>query len=203
MLRMLLFAGTLLVVGGAFAGPPTILVLGDSLSAAYGLRTEEGWVALLERRLVQAGLDYRVVNASISGDTTGGGLTRLPQALERHRPSLVVIELGANDGLRGLPFREIEANLTALIGLARAAGAQVLLVGVRLPPNYGAAYTEGFQASLRKVAEAEAVPLAPDLLAGVAEDRQLMQADGLHPKAEAQSVLLANVWPEIEPLLSH
>ncbi len=200
---MLLFAGTLLVVGGAFAGPPTILVLGDSLSAAYGLRTDEGWVALLERRLVQAGLDYRVVNASISGDTTGGGLTRLPQALERHRPSLVVIELGANDGLRGLPFREIEANLTALIGLARAAGAQVLLVGVRLPPNYGAAYTEGFQASLRKVAEAEAVPLAPDLLAGVAEDRQLMQADGLHPKAEAQSMLLANVWPEIEPLLSH
>ena len=200
---MLLFAGTLLIVGGAFAGPPTILVLGDSLSAAYGLRTDEGWVALLERRLVQAGLDYRVVNASISGDTTGGGLTRLPQALERHRPHLVVIELGANDGLRGLPFREIEANLTALIGLARAAGAQVLLVGVRLPPNYGAAYTEGFQASLRKVAEAEAVPLAPDLLAGVAEDRQLMQADGLHPKAEAQSVLLANVWPEIEPLLSH
>lgn len=200
---MLLFAGTLLIVGGAFAGPPTILVLGDSLSAAYGLRTEEGWVALLERRLVQAGLDYRVVNASISGDTTGGGLTRLPQALERHRPHLVVIELGANDGLRGLPFREIEANLTALIGLARAAGAQVLLVGVRLPPNYGAAYTEGFQASLRKVAEAEAVPLAPDLLAGVAEDRQLMQADGLHPKAEAQSMLLANVWPEIEPLLSH
>ena len=200
---MLLFAGTLLIVGGAFAGPPTILVLGDSLSAAYGLRTEEGWVALLERRLVQAGLDYRVVNASISGDTTGGGLTRLPQALERHRPHLVVIELGANDGLRGLPFREIEANLTAQIGLARAAGAQVLLVGVRLPPNYGAAYTEGFQASLRKVAEAEAVPLAPDLLAGVAEDRQLMQADGLHPKAEAQSVLLDNVWPEIEPLLSH
>ena len=200
---MLLFAGTLLIVGGAFAGPPTILVLGDSLSAAYGLRTEEGWVALLERRLVQAGLDYRVVNASISGDTTGGGLTRLPQALERHRPHLVVIELGANDGLRGLPFREIEANLTAQIGLARAAGAQVLLVGVRLPPNYGAAYTEGFQASLRKVAEAEAVPLAPDLLAGVAEDRQLMQADGLHPKAEAQSMLLANVWPEIEPLLSH
>lgn len=200
---MLLFAGTLLIVGGAFAGPPTILVLGDSLSAAYGLRTDEGWVALLERRLVQAGLDYRVVNASISGDTTGGGLTRLPQALERHRPNLVVIELGANDGLRGLPFREIEANLTALVGLARDAGAQVLLVGVRLPPNYGAAYTEGFQASLRKVAEAEAVPLAPDLLAGVAEDRQLMQADGLHPKAEAQSMLLANVWPEIEPLLSH
>ena len=199
---MLLFAGTLLIVGGAFAGPPTILVLGDSLSAAYGLRTEEGWVALLERRLVQAGLDYRVVNASISGDTTGGGLTRLPQALERHRPHLVVIELGANDGLRGLPFREIEANLTALIGLARAAGAQVLLVGVRLPPNYGAAYTEGFQASLRKVAEAEAVPLAPDLLAGVAEDRQLMQADGLHPKAEAQSILLDNVWPKLEPLLS-
>jgi acyl-CoA thioesterase-1 len=201
---MLLFAGLLFPAVTALAnqpGSPAILVLGDSLSAAYGLSTNQGWVALLEERLVRAGLGHRVVNASVSGDTTGGGLTRLPQALERYHPVVVVIELGANDGLRGLPLREIEDNLTALVRLARQGGARVLLVGVRLPPNYGASYNQGFQAVLDKVAKAEGIPLVPDLLAGVAQDWQLMQADGLHPTAEAQPKLLETVWPQLKPLL--
>ena len=205
-MRMLLFAGILLPAALTAGQPPpadspVIVVLGDSLSAAYGLPTERGWVALLEARLADAGLAYRVVNASISGDTTGGGLTRLPQVLERHRPAMVVVALGANDGLRGIPVRQIEDNLNAMVRLVRGAGADVLLVGVRLPPNYGAAYTEGFQATLRGVADAEQVPLVPDLLAGVAEDWRLMQADGLHPTAEAQPRILGNVWPGLEPLL--
>ncbi len=201
-MRMLLFAGMLLPAAlGAATEPPAVVVLGDSLSAAYGLPTERGWVALLGTRLTDAGLAYRVVNASISGDTTGGGLTRLPQVLERERPALVVIALGANDGLRGIPLGQIENNLKALVRLARGAGAEVLLVGVRLPPNYGAAYTEGFQATLRGVADAEQVPLVPDLLVGVADDWRLMQADGLHPTAEAQPRILENVWPGLEPLL--
>lgn len=201
-MRMLLFAGMLLPAAlGAATEPRAVVVLGDSLSAAYGLPTERGWVALLGARLTDAGLAYRVVNASISGDTTGGGLTRLPQVLERERPAVVVIALGANDGLRGIPLGQIEDNLKALVRLARGAGAEVLLVGVRLPPNYGAAYTEGFQAALRGVADAEQVPLVPDLLAGVADDWRLMQADGLHPTAEAQPRILDNVWPGLEPLL--
>jgi acyl-CoA thioesterase-1 len=201
-MRMLLFAGMLLPAALALGKTaPAIVVLGDSLSAAYGLPTERGWVALLEGRLAAAGRAYPVVNASISGDTTGGGLTRLPQILERHRPAVVVVALGANDGLRGIPVRQIEDNLKALVGMVRGAGAEVLLVGVRLPPNYGAAYTEGFQASLRGVADAEQVPLVPDLLAGVAEDWRLMQADGLHPTADAQPRILDNVWPRLEPLL--
>jgi acyl-CoA thioesterase-1 len=205
MLRILLLAGMLLPAAARAAEgptePPAIVVLGDSLSAAYGLPTQRGWVALLEARLVSAGLGYRVINASISGDTTGAGLTRLPQALERHRPAVVVIALGANDGLRGIPTRQIEENLKALVLLARGAGAKVLLVGVRLPPNYGAAYTRGFQATLSAVAEAEQVPLVPDLLAGVAEDWRLMQSDGLHPTAEAQPRILDNLWSGLVLLL--
>jgi acyl-CoA thioesterase-1 len=206
-MRMLLFAGMMLPAAlteamPETAEPRTLVVLGDSLSAAYGLPTERGWVALLEARLADAGLAHRVVNASISGDTTGGGLTRLPQALKRHRPAVVIIELGANDGLRGIPVREIEANLKALVRLTREAGAKVLLVGVHLPPNYGAAYTAAFQATFRAVAEAEQAPLVPDLLAGVAEDWQLMQADGLHPTAEAQPRILDRVWSGLEPLLA-
>lgn len=201
-MRMLLFTGILLPAALAVgATAPAIIVLGDSLSAAYGLATERGWVALLEARLAAAGRAYPVVNASISGDTTGGGLTRLPQVLQRHRPAVVVVALGANDGLRGIPVRQIEDNLKALVRMVRGAGAEVLLVGVRLPPNYGAAYTESFQATLRGVADAEQVPLVPDLLAGVAEDWRLMQADGLHPTAEAQPRILDNVWPGLEPLL--
>ncbi len=181
--------------------PPVILVLGDSLSASYGLDRESGWVSLLEERLRERGLEYRVVNASISGDTTAGGLTRLGALLQDHEPSLVLIELGANDGLRGLGFDVIRNNLSKMIQRGHHAGSRILLTGLRLPPNYGAAYTDGFQAVFREVAEAESVPLVPDLLAGVAENWDLMQADGLHPTAEAQPRILDNVWPVLEPLL--
>ncbi|QVL48060.1 MAG: arylesterase [Thiocapsa sp.] len=181
--------------------PPVILVLGDSLSASYGLDRESGWVSLLEERLRERGLAYRVVNASVSGDTTAGGLTRLGALLDDHAPAIVLIELGANDGLRGLGFEVIRNNLTTLVARSSAAGSQVVMTGLRLPPNYGAAYTDGFQAVFREVAEVESVPLVPDLLAGVAENRDLMQADGLHPTAEAQPRILDNVWPILGPLL--
>lgn len=180
---------------------PVILVLGDSLSASYGIDRESGWVSLLEARLRDRDFPQRVVNASVSGDTTAGGLTRLGPLLDQHRPALLLIELGANDGLRGLGLGLIRENLTELIRRGRAAGSQILLAGVRLPPNYGAAYTDGFQAVFREVAAAEAVPLVTDLLAGVAEDRGLMQADAIHPTAQAQPLILDNVWPVLEPLL--
>ena len=199
---MLLIAGALLpALAWAEGSPPIIVVLGDSLSAAYGIETKDGWVNLLGQRLASAGLAHRVVNASVSGDTTGAGLTRLPQALERHRPDMVVIALGANDGLRGTPTRQIGYNLRRLVELTRGAGARPLLVGVRLPPNYGAAYNKAFQATLAEVAQATGTPLIHDLLAGVAEDRDLMQADGLHPTAEAQARILDTVWAGLSPLL--
>ncbi len=176
-------------------------MLGDSLSAGYGLARESGWTWLLEERIRTLGLPHRVVNASVSGDTTAGGLTRLAPLLEREQPEVLVIELGANDGLRGFGFDLIRENLTALVREGRSAGARVLILGVRLPPNYGAAYTEGFQAVFREVADAEGVPLVPQMLAGVAEDRGLMQADGIHPAAAAQPRILDNVWPALESLL--
>jgi len=178
-----------------------ILVLGDSLSAGYGLPRESGWVRLLERRLGDRGYPHRVINASISGDTTSGGLTRLPALLARRSPDVLIVELGANDGLRGISFEEVEANLTRLVRLGRESGARVLIVGNRLPPNYGAAYTDRFQALFKAVAEREQVALVPRLLAGVADDWGLMQADGLHPNADAQPKILDNVWPGLEPLI--
>lgn len=181
---------------------PAILVLGDSLSAGYGLaRPSEGWVALLDGRLREAGLDWRVVNASVSGETTAGGLTRLPTLLERERPELVIVQLGANDGLRGLDLERMAANLRAIIERSRAAGGRVLLVGNRLPPNYGADYTERFQAVFKTVAEETGAALVPALLAGVAERWELMQPDGVHPTAAAQPQLFENVWPVLAPLL--
>lgn len=182
-------------------GEPLVLVLGDSLSASYGLPRESGWVRLLEQRLGENDFPHRVVNASISGDTTAGGLTRLPALLERHDPAVLLIELGANDGLRGIALPEIESNLTRSVKLGLESGARVLIVGTRLPPNYGAAYTDRFQALFKTVAEREQVAWTPRLLAGVAEDWGLMQADGLHPTAEAQPRILDNVWPGLEPLL--
>lgn len=182
------------------AQAPVLLVLGDSLSAAYGMATEAGWVGLLQRRLIEDGRDYQVINASISGETTAGGLSRLPGLLETHRPLVLVIALGANDGLRGFPFDTIRDNLRGMIQLARGVGSQVLLAGVRLPPNYGAAYTEGFQAVFREVAAAEQAALVPLLLQGV-EGFEMMQADGIHPSAAAQPRILDNLWPELKPLL--
>lgn len=190
----------LTVSGRVASQPPVLLVLGDSLSAAYGIATEAGWVSLLQRRVEERGLGFQVVNASISGETTAGGLSRLPGLLDTHRPGVLVIALGANDGLRGFAFETIGTNLSRMIQLAAEAGSRVLLAGIRLPPNYGAAYTEGFQAVFREVAAAEQVPLVPLLLAGV-EGFQMMQADGIHPSAAAQPRILENVWAELEPLL--
>ncbi len=179
-----------------------LLVLGDSLSAAYGIATEDGWVSLLQERLRQGGWGYEVINASVSGETTAGGLTRLPALLSTHRPEILIIALGANDGLRGFPFRTLRRNLESMVRLAKDSGSRVVLAGVRLPPNYGEAYTNGFQAVFDEVSAEQGVPLVPQLLAGVAEDRALMQADGLHPAAAAQPRILDTIWPALEPLLS-
>jgi len=175
--------------------------MGDSLSAAYGIPRAQGWVALLQQRLAAAGYPHRVINASITGDTSGGGLARLPAALQRHQPVLVVIELGGNDGLRGLSLVRTRENLRRMVGLSRDAGARVLLLGVRLPANYGNTYRERFQQVYADVSESTAVPLVAQLMAGVAERLEAMQADGIHPGAAAQPRLLDNVWPALRTLL--
>lgn len=179
----------------------TLLVVGDSISAGYGLAEGQGWVRLLERRLQEQKLDYQVVNASISGDTTAGGLARLPRLLADHQPTVVAIELGGNDGLRGQPLAQFERNLTALVEQAKAKGARVLLLGMRLPPNYGPRYTDGFAQVYTDVAKAQQVALVPFLLEGVGGDPAFMQADGIHPRANAQQRLLDNTWPQLQPLL--
>jgi len=185
----------------ARAAPPTVLVLGDSLSAAYGMRLEQGWVALLQDRLKSKGYGHRVVNASSSGETTGGALARLPRALELHRPAVVVVELGGNDGLRGLPIADVRANFESLIRLSRDSGASVLLVGMRIPPNYGAAYTKAFHDLFGELATKHRLPLVPFFLDGIALDDSLMLEDGLHPNADAQPRLLEMVWTKLKPLL--
>ena len=176
-------------------------MFGDSLSAGYGLRSGEGWVPLLQKRLQGQGYVTPVVNASVSGETSGGGMQRLPRALELHHPSLVILELGANDGLRGLPVPDTRANLEKMVGMARAAGAQVLLIGMRLPPNYGPRYTVDFQQMYADVAHRDNLPLVPFLLESVALNPSLMQADGMHPNASAAPLILDTVWPHLIPLL--
>lgn len=177
----------------------TLLVLGDSLSAAYGIPPEQGWVALLEQRLPAE--DFQVINASVSGETTSGGLTRLPALLSRHEPDLLLLQLGANDALRGLPLQVIRSNLDALVEQARQAGTEVLLIGIRIPPNYGPQYTESFFNLYAEIADQYALPRVPFLLENVALDWNLMQSDGLHPNADAQPLILDNVWLHLEPLL--
>jgi acyl-CoA thioesterase-1 len=183
------------------APAPTIVVLGDSLSAAYGIRVDEGWVSLLQKRLTSQGYGYRVVNASVSGETTAGGLARLPRALELHRPSIVILELGGNDGLRGLSLDQMRQNLDAMIRRSQSAGAKVLLAGMRVPPNYGPTYTQKFHALYDDLARRYRVPLVPFLMKDVALDEALMQADGIHPNARGQPILLDAVWPVLKPLL--
>ncbi|SFX19958.1 arylesterase [Marinospirillum alkaliphilum] len=185
---------------------PVLLVMGDSLSAAYNIPADSGWVSLLEQRLQQQGLNHqgqpwRVVNASVSGETTSGGLTRLPALLRQHQPQIVLLELGANDGLRGQPIPRIHNNLNQMIRMSRDQGAEVLLLGILLPPNYGPRYTDQFAALYPELAAANRLPLVPFLLAGVADQPGLMQQDGLHPTAEAQAIILDNVWPKLYPLL--
>ncbi len=175
--------------------------MGDSLSAAYGIEKRLGWVALLEQRLEDRGYDAAVVNASITGDTTSGGLSRLPAALDREQPSLVVIALGGNDGLRGFRPSQMQDNLARMISLSRSAGARVLLLGVMLPANYGRTYGEKFHRVYTDLAEQAQVALVPFFLEGVAETRELMQPDGIHPAAAAQPRILDNVWVALEPLL--
>jgi acyl-CoA thioesterase-1 len=179
----------------------TILVFGDSLSSAYGFAAHRGWVALLAERLERERLDYSVVNASISGETTAGGRARLPEALARHRPSIVILELGGNDGLRGLPVAEMRRNLDAMIDQARKAGARVLLVGMRMPPNYGPEYERDFAAAFAALAKRHATAHTPFLLEGIADDLGKFQPDRIHPTAEAQPILLENVWQGLRPLL--
>jgi acyl-CoA thioesterase I len=187
--------------GAAAAQPRTILVFGDSLSAAYNLRVDQGWVALLQNRLQAQGYGYETVNASISGETTSGGLQRLPRALALHRPAIVILELGANDGLRGLPLAEVRGNLAQMIELAQRAGAKVLLIGIRLPPNYGARYGNGFAMLYGELAAQFHLPLLPFLLQRVALNAELMQSDGLHPNAEGEPPVLETVWPYLAPML--
>lgn len=182
---------------GAASDTGKVLVLGDSLSAAHGIARESGWVSLLQQRLQQSGKTTTVVNASISGETTSGGIARLPALLTEHRPALVLIELGANDGLRGLPLTEIRANLVTLLGLVRGAKARAVLIGIELPVNYGPQYRDGLRAMYRDLASEFNVPLVPFLLEGVALDPALMQDDGLHPTAPAQPRLLDTVWKAV------
>jgi acyl-CoA thioesterase-1 len=162
---------------------------------------EEGWVALLQKKLASQGYGYRVVNASISGETTAGGLARLPRALELHRPRIVILELGGNDGLRGLPLKQMQANLESMVKQSQASGAKVLLAGMRVPPNYGPTYTEGFYGSFSSIAKRYRVPLVPFFLQSVALEEGLMQPDGIHPNAKGQPALLDTLWPTLKPLL--
>lgn len=191
-------------LGARNAAPPKILVVGDSLSAEYGIRRGSGWVALLEQKLAQEKLGAAVVNASISGDTTSGGRSRLPALLKRHQPTHVVIELGGNDALRGLPLKMTQDNLTRMVSDAQAAGAKVLIVGMQMPPNYGRAYAEDFNALFPRVAQAKKVQLVPFLLKGVADvpqAAQLFQPDRIHPNEQAQATMLNNVWPVLRAML--
>ena len=201
MLGLIGLAASLSVHASAAEPQPVVLVVGDSLSAGYGVAVDSTWVALLQKRLAAQGYGYRVVNASISGDTTGGARARLPRALELHKPAVVILELGGNDGLRGLPLRQVRENFEFLIERSQAAGAKVVLVGMRMPPNYGAAYADGFHALYGELAKRYGTPLLGFFLEGVALDAKLMQADGIHPTAAAQPRLLDNLWPVLSQVL--
>lgn len=179
----------------------TIVVLGDSLSAAYGIPAEQGWVRLLEKRLVAEGYGYKVVNASVTGETTQGGVSRLPRVLQRHSPAIVILELGGNDGLRGLPLSASRENLQRSIALSKKAGARVLLVGMMIPPNYGQRYAQEFHAMFGELARKNSVALVPFLLEGVALNAAFMQPDGIHANAQGQPRMLDNLWPQLKPLL--
>ena len=196
-LLVLVFAGF-----PANADTPAILVFGDSISAGYGLaRVEQGWVGMLRAKLKDEGYGYQVVNASVTGETTAGGLARLPRALALHHPQVVILELGGNDGLRALPIDQMRSNLGRMVDLSVDSGAQVLLLGMRIPPNYGPEFTEKFFAVFAEVARDKRAPFVPFLLNDIALSPNLMQADGVHPNELGQPKLLDNVWPKLRPLL--
>lgn len=185
----------------ANAANPKILIYGDSLSAAYGIPQQQGWAVLLQNKLTHEKLPYDVVNASISGETTSGGLSRLPAALRQTQPGIVILALGANDGLRGLPIKEMRANLGTMIKQCKKANARVLLVGMRIPPNYGPKYTEAFSESYRLLSKQHKVSLVPFMLDNVAARTELIQQDGLHPNAAGQPIILENIWKKLRPVL--
>ena len=200
MLRKLLIALALVVSGWAHAGP-AILVYGDSLSAAYGISQKDGWVTLLQERLNQRRLDYTVVNASISGETSSGGASRIAATLAQHQPAIVIVALGSNDGLRGLPLKQMHENLAHILRACQRAGAGVLIVGMKLPPNYGSQYTRDFEAVFATLVRQYRTALVPFALEGVAGNRELFLDDNLHPTAQAQLLILENVWKGLAPIL--
>lgn len=190
-----------LLGASGLAHAATILVYGDSLSAGYGIDAQAAWPVLLGKKLRDSGYRYEVVNVSISGETTAGGLSRFPKTLGQHKPAIVIIELGANDGLRGLSLKAMHDNLEAMVQSAKKAGAKVVLVGMRMPPNFGQSYTEKFHATYADLAKAQGTALVPYLFEGFGEKRDMFVADGLHPKAEAQPIILDTIWPALRPLL--
>ncbi|NQE51091.1 arylesterase [Herbaspirillum rubrisubalbicans] len=200
-MRLLLGLALVLAATSAYSAPKNLLVLGDSLSAEYGLQRGSGWTTLLQQRLQQDKSGFQVVNASISGDTTIGGRNRLPALMTQHKPAVLVIELGANDALRGLPLKTSQDNLQAMIDLAREQKAKVLLVGMQIPPNYGPDYTRRFAAMYQDLAKANKLALVPFFFEGIAADLSQFQADRIHPNEQAQPRLLDNVWPYLKPLL--
>ncbi|WP_177419738.1 arylesterase [endosymbiont of Lamellibrachia barhami] len=202
LLPSLLLCSLLLHLTTLFANDrPVILLLGDSLSSGYGIALSERWTTALQDRLIDQGFTHRLVNASVTGETSRGGLSRLPELLQRHRPRWVVIELGGNDGLRGLGLVQTRQNLQQMVLLSRTKGSNVLLIGMKIPPNLGPVYTRRFEAIYTGIARKGQIPLVPFLLEGVAGDSTLMQTDGIHPNAHGQAVILENVWTVLEPLL--
>ena len=200
-LRSFLIALFMLLALPVAASQSTLLVLGDSLSAAYGVPTQTAWVQLLQNRLQKKNPGWQVVNASISGETTDGGLRRLPRLLEKHRPEVVVIELGGNDGLRGFPPDVIESNLADMVEQVKSAGAIPLLIGMKMPPNYGRSYNQAFTRVYQSVSDKYGATLVPFFLEGIYNREGMMQGDGIHPTEQAQPLLLDNIWPRLEPLL--
>ena len=185
----------------AFATNPKIVIYGDSLSAAYGIPQQQGWTALLQKKLTQEKLTYEVINASISGETTDSGLTRLASTIRQLKPKIIILELGANDGLRGLPINNMRENLSAMIQLCKKSGIKVLLIGMKIPPNYGVKYTEAFSQTYEQLAKQHKVALVPFMLENVAARPELIQTDGLHPNTLGQPIMLENIWPELRKLL--
>jgi acyl-CoA thioesterase-1 len=202
---MRIFASLLLFLSVCVANAAngsTVLVIGDSLSAGYGIEVDQSWTTLLQSRLQSQGYEYRVVNASISGDTTEGGASRIATALDNFSPQLVILELGGNDGLRGIPTDRMKDNLTSIIEASQTTGASVIMLGIRIPTNYGARYTAAFEAVYRDLAEQHRIPWVEFFMEGVALNKELMQEDGIHPNAEAQSILLDNAWPVVSEALA-
>jgi acyl-CoA thioesterase-1 len=203
MLRAIAFFFLVLSAGAGGSAPPTVLVFGDSLSAGYGIDVDQSWTALLQTRLQAEGYEHRVVNASISGDTTESGASRIGPAIETFKPELIILELGGNDGLRGIPPARMKGNLDTIIRTSKESGAAVVLLGIRIPPNYGQRYIDEFDAVFRELAKQNGVPWLEFFMDGVALNEALMQSDGIHPNAAAQPVLLDNAWPVITEALAH